>query len=561
MVMSNMCPVVVGYDATPSSRAALLVAAGEAVRRDRNLLIVHVEDADWDPVHAHGGRDPLAEAVELVQPVIAPNRVSALDRSGPAASVLCELAEHAELLVVGRGEVGLLARIAGSVAVDVACHAPCPVLIVGDAAREAPRNGPVVAGVDREHAHVVLDAAFREADLRRTQLVVIHGWNGVRGAGPDGLTTDADAEVAGEHHVQWLHDVVAPFQSKYPAVAVTELPREGHAARLLTTVSAGAGLIVVGTRGRGPVAGMFLGSVGQKLLRRARCPVRRAGGARSSAPTALPCGHRDHSGAVARHSCRGLLRHGVPREHAAGRGDLSDSARVAGEVGPAALRLSRAVLRPRRAAWTARGRVEPRPVPERGVPPGGRRLPVRRAGRPLRRHHDGFTPLDGLVMATRCGALDPGLLLWLQENGGLSERQIAGALEHRSGLLALAGSGDLRDVFAGVANGDERCRVALEVYVHRLVAGIAAMAAALGGMDVLTFTGGVGENSVELRRTAADRLSFLGVALDRQRNEEVDGDADLSTPAAAVRTVVVRAREDLVIADGVRTATHLMSSN
>lgn len=164
----------------------------------------------------------------------------------------------------------------------------------------------------------------------------------------------------------------------------------------------------------------------------------------------------------------------------------------------------------------------------------------------------GFTPLDGLVMATRCGALDPGLLLWLQENGGLSEPEIAGALEHRSGLLALAGSADLREVFARAHLGDERCILAVEVYVHRLVAGIATMTAALGGLDLLVFTGGVGENSVELRSRVAERLGFLGVALNPQKNADVDGDTDISADYAAARTVVVRAREDLVIARGVR---------
>lgn len=169
----------------------------------------------------------------------------------------------------------------------------------------------------------------------------------------------------------------------------------------------------------------------------------------------------------------------------------------------------------------------------------------------------GFTPLDGLVMATRCGALDPGLLLWLQENGGLSAPQIAGALEHRSGLVALAGTPDLREVFAGAADGDERCSLALEVYVHRLAAGIAAMTAALGGLDVLAFTGGVGENSAELRDRVAARLAFLGVALDPARNAPARDDADISADGAVVRTVVVRAREDLVIAEGVRAVLGL----
>jgi acetate kinase len=166
----------------------------------------------------------------------------------------------------------------------------------------------------------------------------------------------------------------------------------------------------------------------------------------------------------------------------------------------------------------------------------------------------GFTPLDGLVMATRSGSLDPGLVLWLQENGGLSEAEIADALEHRSGLLALAGSADLREVFAGADRGNDRCRVALDVYIHRLVGGIAAMAAALGGLDVLAFTGGVGENSARLRREVAERLQFLGVWVDPDRNEATAADRDVSAAGAQLRTVVLRAREDLTIAAGVRTA-------
>jgi acetate kinase len=170
----------------------------------------------------------------------------------------------------------------------------------------------------------------------------------------------------------------------------------------------------------------------------------------------------------------------------------------------------------------------------------------------------GFTPLDGLVMATRCGALDPGLVLWLQESGGLSEAEIAGALEHRSGLLALAGFADLREVFAGVRRRDQRCRLALDVYVHTLISGIGAMVAALGGVEVLAFTGGIGENSAELRATVAEGLRFLGVEVDAHRNATARGDADISADGCSVRTVVVRAREDLIIAAGVRAALGLV---
>lgn len=267
-------PVVVGYDGSPTARAALMVAAGEAVRRDRHLLIVFAEESSLEFAREVGRADPLAEALEIVQTLIARPLVRVRDRIGPAARVLCEQAEHAELLVVGRGEQGLLAWFAGSVALDVICQAPCPVMVVGDPGPHVPHSGPVVAGVDREHSEEVLQAAFREADLRGCELVVVHSWNHVHWLGPDGLETiSVDDEVVREHHVQWLRDIVAPFQRKYPAVAVTEAPREGKPASVLMQSSGAASLIVVGTRGRGPLSGLILGSVGQRLVRDALCPV------------------------------------------------------------------------------------------------------------------------------------------------------------------------------------------------------------------------------------------------------------------------------------------------
>jgi acetate kinase len=164
----------------------------------------------------------------------------------------------------------------------------------------------------------------------------------------------------------------------------------------------------------------------------------------------------------------------------------------------------------------------------------------------------GFTPLEGLVMATRSGSVDPGLLLWLLERGNVSKRELAQALEHGSGLLALAGSADMRQVLERAAAGDELAELALQVYLHRLRAGIAAMAAALGGLDALTFTGGVGERAAEIRRRAIEGLEFLGVAIDQVRNCGVGPDANLSAPGALVSTLVLRAREDLEIARQVR---------
>jgi len=165
----------------------------------------------------------------------------------------------------------------------------------------------------------------------------------------------------------------------------------------------------------------------------------------------------------------------------------------------------------------------------------------------------GFTPLEGLVMATRSGSVDPGLLLWLLERERLDIAEMSAALEHEGGLLALAGTADMREVLARADGGDDDdARVALGVYLHRLRAGIAAMAAALGGLDALVFTGGVGERSAPVRAAAADGLGFLGVAVDAASNGAADGDADISAAGAPVATLVVRAREDIEIARQVR---------
>lgn len=164
----------------------------------------------------------------------------------------------------------------------------------------------------------------------------------------------------------------------------------------------------------------------------------------------------------------------------------------------------------------------------------------------------GFTPLDGLVMATRSGSLDPGLVLWLEEHVRLSSREVAEVLEHRSGLLALAGTGDMREVQKRSVAGDPDARLALDVFVHRLVTAIGSMAAATAGIDVLTFTGGVGEHSALVRERVTGRLAHLGIVIDRVRNDAATANADISSTHAAARTLVVTAREDLQIAAEVR---------
>jgi acetate kinase len=165
----------------------------------------------------------------------------------------------------------------------------------------------------------------------------------------------------------------------------------------------------------------------------------------------------------------------------------------------------------------------------------------------------GFTPLDGLVMATRSGSVDPGLVLWLLEHAGTPAAELAAALEHRSGLSGLAGTADMREVLARAADGDARCELAREVYLHRLRGYVASMAAAMGGLDALVFTGGVGENSPEIRWRAMEGLGFLGIRPDASRNGTGTGDREIGSPDARVRSLVISAREDLEIARQVRS--------
>ncbi len=160
----------------------------------------------------------------------------------------------------------------------------------------------------------------------------------------------------------------------------------------------------------------------------------------------------------------------------------------------------------------------------------------------------GFTPLEGLVMATRAGSVDPGLLLWLQRHRGIGPEEMERALDREAGLLGLAGTADMREVVAGAARGEERAALALDVYAHRLAASIAAMATAMGGLDALVFTGGVGENSAAVRERACAATAFLGLELDAIRNDRGAPDTALSPPGAAVPVVLVAAREDLEMA-------------
>src|SRR6266849_6831364 len=159
----------------------------------------------------------------------------------------------------------------------------------------------------------------------------------------------------------------------------------------------------------------------------------------------------------------------------------------------------------------------------------------------------GFTPLEGLMMGTRSGSIDPSILLYLIRHRGYSAEQLDHILNQESGLLGISGiSGDMREILASIKQGNARARLAFDIYVHRLRAGIGAMVAVLGGIDALIFTAGVGENSAEVRLAACEQLGFLGIKL--AANAQHAGDSDIATPDSAVRVLIIRAQEDWAIA-------------
>jgi acetate kinase len=169
----------------------------------------------------------------------------------------------------------------------------------------------------------------------------------------------------------------------------------------------------------------------------------------------------------------------------------------------------------------------------------------------------GFTPLEGLMMGTRSGSVDPGILTYLMRQGLLTGQQLDDLLNTKSGLLGISGiSGDMRQVVAAMKDGHPRAKLAFEIFVHRLQAGIGAMLAVLNGIDVLVFTAGIGENSPEVRAAACANFGFLGLKLDAAKNAQSSADQDISLSDSAVRVLVVRAQEDWAIA---RDCWRLMS--
>jgi acetate kinase len=161
----------------------------------------------------------------------------------------------------------------------------------------------------------------------------------------------------------------------------------------------------------------------------------------------------------------------------------------------------------------------------------------------------GFTPLDGLMMGTRSGSVDPGILTYLMREQKLTAQSLDDLLNKKSGLLGISGiSSDMRQIVSAMNEGNDRAKLAFDIFVHRVRSGIGSMVAALGGLDALVFTAGIGENSSEVRQAACASFNFLGLRLDLAKNASPQSDQDISDTASAGRVLVVRAQEDWSIA-------------
>jgi acetate kinase len=163
----------------------------------------------------------------------------------------------------------------------------------------------------------------------------------------------------------------------------------------------------------------------------------------------------------------------------------------------------------------------------------------------------GFTALDGLVMGTRCGDLDPGVVLYLQQQAGLSIESVQDLLYNRAGLLGVSGlSSDMRVL---TVSDDRKARLAIDLFVFRIVREIGALAASMGGLDGLVFTAGIGENAPEIRARVTERLAWMGAVLDHEANAR--GDGLISTANSRLKALVVATDEETMIARHTLAAT------
>ena len=161
----------------------------------------------------------------------------------------------------------------------------------------------------------------------------------------------------------------------------------------------------------------------------------------------------------------------------------------------------------------------------------------------------GFTPLDGLMMGSRSGAIDPGIIIHLLKGGDLTSEKLDNILNRNSGLKGISGlSSDMRQIGDAIAQGNERAQLALDIYIHRLRAGIGAMLASLGGLDALIFTAGVGENSPVVRAAACEAFGFIGLKLDGEKNQHSPVDEDIAAVDSGARVLVIHTQENWEIA-------------
>ncbi|MDY2776905.1 MAG: acetate kinase [Collinsella sp.] len=162
----------------------------------------------------------------------------------------------------------------------------------------------------------------------------------------------------------------------------------------------------------------------------------------------------------------------------------------------------------------------------------------------------GLTPLDGLVMGTRCGTVDPATVFYLNRVGGYSIDEIDTMMNKKSGLLGVSGvSSDSRDVFAGAAEGNEHCAMAIKIFAYRVGQLFAEMAASMDGVDTMVFTAGIGENSVDMRAAIAERVAWMGVKIDLDLNAvRSDEPRVISTPDSKIKVLIVPTNEELMIA-------------
>ena len=162
----------------------------------------------------------------------------------------------------------------------------------------------------------------------------------------------------------------------------------------------------------------------------------------------------------------------------------------------------------------------------------------------------GLTPTEGLMMGTRVGDVDPGALVFIGEKEGLSMAQLSEVINKKSGVLGVSGvSSDMREIEDAIAQGNERAKLALEMYDYRIKKYVGAFTAAMGGLDVLVFTGGVGENQTTTREYVCEDMQYMGIEIDKELNAKIHGDeALLSTKESKVKVVVIPTDEELMIA-------------